>query len=121
MIATTGKRRRRKGRKGRKNERKKKEKKKEEKGKDGCLLTVDTLFATQVDAHDEECFQEHVETGTRMNLNFQVPQSAPQMPLMEGRNLISFVFSPFLPSFQVAEGGFLDIDVKVCNSTINSQ
>jgi hypothetical protein len=41
-------------------------------------------FAIRVDAHEEQCFYEDTETGTKMGL-----------------------------SFQVAEGGFLDIDVVI--------
>lgn len=53
----------------------------------GVLVSAASLsnaFAVYIDAHDEECFLETVSTGTRMSL-----------------------------TFQVAEGGFLDIDVSV--------
>lgn len=44
-------------------------------------------FAVNIDAHDEECFFEDTKTGTKLGL-----------------------------TFQVAEGGFLDIDVTVRHS-----
>ena len=49
-----------------------------------CLIGVVRGFAVNVDAHEEECFYDDVTLGARMGL-----------------------------TFQVAEGGFLDIDVTV--------
>merc|ERR1719424_2110319 len=48
------------------------------------LVTRTDGFAIHVEAHEEECFFEQTTTGTKMGLNFQV-----------------------------AEGGFLDIDVTI--------
>lgn len=48
-----------------------------------CMTTVKAYFIA-IDAHAEECFHDRVSSGTRMAL-----------------------------TFEVAEGGFLDIDVKV--------
>lgn len=48
-----------------------------------CLASAEAYFIS-VDAHAEECFFDKVTTGTKMSL-----------------------------MFEVAEGGFLDIDVKV--------
>lgn len=45
-----------------------------------------------VDAHAEECFHDRVAKGTKMGL-----------------------------TFEVAEGGFLDIDVKVCLLVMSSR
>ena len=44
-------------------------------------------YFVSVDAHAEECFFDRVSSGMKMGL-----------------------------TFEVVEGGFLDIDVKVCNS-----
>ena len=49
-----------------------------------ALVTVAHSFAILIDAHAEDCFYETVRAGTKMSL-----------------------------TFQVAEGGFLDIDVTV--------
>ncbi|XP_791284.2 transmembrane emp24 domain-containing protein 2 [Strongylocentrotus purpuratus] len=48
-----------------------------------CMTTVKAYFIA-IDAHAEECFHDRVSSGTRMAL-----------------------------TFEVAEGGFLDIDVKI--------
>lgn len=60
-----------------------------------CLLVnavvVDGYFIV-VDAHSEECFHDRVVKGTKMGL-----------------------------TFEVAEGGFLDIDVKVCSPQENKR
>ena len=54
------------------------------------LLCIDSVYGyfVTIDAHAEECFFDKVVSGTKMSL-----------------------------MFEVAEGGFLDIDVRVCNST----
>jgi len=49
-----------------------------------CSLYI-TGYFIHIDAHAEECFFDRVTSGTKMSL-----------------------------MFEVAEGGFLDIDVKVC-------
>ena len=49
-----------------------------------CLITNSHSFFINIDAHAEECFFDKVTSGTKMSL-----------------------------MFEVAEGGFLDIDVKV--------
>ena len=56
-----------------------------------CLTSIHGYFVA-IDAHAEECFHDKVTSGTKMAL-----------------------------TFEVAEGGFLDIDVKVGNTimTIN--
>lgn len=48
------------------------------------LISYTNCYTITVDAHAEECFFENVEAGTKMGL-----------------------------SFEIAEGGFLDIDVKI--------
>ena len=50
----------------------------------GCSVQSAFGFAVEVDAHAEECFFDNIKSGTKVGVNFQV-----------------------------AEGGFLDIDVKV--------
>ena len=51
------------------------------------VLPAARAYFVSVDAHAEECFFDRVSSGMKMGL-----------------------------TFEVAEGGFLDIDVKVCNS-----
>ena len=55
-----------------------------------CLLCIKHVagYFIHIDAHAEECFFDRVTSGTKMSL-----------------------------MFEVAEGGFLDIDVKVGSST----
>lgn len=48
-------------------------------------------YYTAIDAHAEECFHERVVTGTKLGL-----------------------------MFEVVEGGFLDIDVKITGNFLNS-
>ena len=55
-----------------------------------CLVSVHGYFIA-IDAHAEECFHDKVTSGTKMAL-----------------------------TFEVAEGGFLDIDVKVGRPTAYS-
>jgi len=50
----------------------------------GCLLSAANAYFITVDAHADECFFEEAKTGTKLGL-----------------------------TFEVAEGGFLDIDVSV--------
>lgn len=52
------------------------------------LFGVNHAYFITVDAHAEECFSEKVSTGTKLGL-----------------------------TFEVAEGGFLDIDVEVSFAT----
>lgn len=52
-------------------------------------INVSVSYFINIDAHGEECFHDKVSAGTRMAL-----------------------------MFEVADGGFLDIDVKVNTSTI---
>lgn len=49
-----------------------------------CLISIINGYFISIDAHAEECYFEKVTSGTKMSL-----------------------------MFEVAEGGFLDIDVKV--------
>ena len=49
------------------------------------FLVPGQAYFISIDAHAEECFFEKVTSGTKMSL-----------------------------MFEVAEGGFLDIDIKVC-------
>lgn len=57
-----------------------------------ALCTTASGYFVSVDAHAEECFYERVNSGTKMGL-----------------------------MFEVAEGGFLDIDVEVnINKSINT-
>lgn len=49
-----------------------------------CLASVSQAYFITVDAHAEECFFDKVKSGTKMGL-----------------------------MFEVAEGGFLDIDVRI--------
>ena len=51
-----------------------------------CCMHIDTIYGyfVTIDAHAEECFFDKVTSGTKLSL-----------------------------MFEVAEGGFLDIDVKV--------
>ena len=53
------------------------------------LLSVSHAYFIHIDAHAEECFYEKVTSGTKLSL-----------------------------MFEVAEGGFLDIDVKVCETLL---
>lgn len=55
-----------------------------------CVTSVQCYFIV-IDAHAEECFFDKVTSGTKMSL-----------------------------MFEVAEGGFLDIDVKVASSSVLS-
>ena len=55
----------------------------------GCLSFCSAYFIN-IDAHGEECFHDRVNPGTKMALRFEV-----------------------------ADGGFLDIDVKVKNNSDN--
>ena len=50
-----------------------------------ALFPLNEAYFISIDAHAEECFFEKVTSGTKMSL-----------------------------MFEVAEGGFLDIDIKVC-------
>ena len=52
-----------------------------------CALPAVHCYFVSVDAHAEECFFDRVSSGMKMGL-----------------------------TFEVVEGGFLDIDVKVCVS-----
>ena len=52
-----------------------------------CALPAVRCYFVSVDAHAEECFFDRVSSGMKMGL-----------------------------TFEVVEGGFLDIDVKVCVS-----
>jgi hypothetical protein len=51
----------------------------------GVLMGGAAGFGVSIEAHEEICFIEHATAGTKLSL-----------------------------TFQVAEGGFLDIDVSVC-------
>ena len=50
-------------------------------------IDLSSCYFINIDAHAEECFFDRVNSGSKMSL-----------------------------MFEVAEGGFLDIDVKVCHS-----
>lgn len=54
------------------------------------LIRSCSSYFINIDAHGEECFHDRVSPGTRMAL-----------------------------MFEVADGGFLDIDVKVCSISVD--
>jgi hypothetical protein len=56
------------------------------------LFQIATSYFIHIDANEEQCFFDRVTSGTKMGL-----------------------------MFEVAEGGFLDIDVKVCQFKIVSK
>ena len=78
-----------------------------------CVATVAHGFAVRVDAHEEECFHDTVESGTRVRLGFQVRRPSPPFLFLVLACVPSCSLYRTLAPPQVVEGGFLDIDVKV--------
>lgn len=70
------------------------------------LLHSAQAFIVNVDAHNEECFFEKIEAGTKFSKN--MPNNLPYQHT-ETFN----IFSILGVTFEVIEGGFLDIDIKV--------
>lgn len=66
-----------------------------------------------VDAHAEECFFEKVETGTKMGkLNHIFIFNFHDKYVIKLYSLLKLLYFSGL-TFEIAEGGFLDIDVRI--------
>lgn len=70
----------------------------------GCFVNKNVAYFITVDAHEEHCFFDKVEAGTKMGI----------FKLISKQMKISFYHLKISGlTFEIADGGFLDIDVRI--------